>query len=500
MLRHWCRAGAVRKEFGLPNYLLQAWARVGCPALDGRLVRTKPDPEHVGYHLYFHADIRRALAAIKAPVEEFDADGAHWICFDLAVTRHSVHESTLRNWSTSGCPARGGLKIRLRKKLFASGGTKKLYERQFLDEAELKEAVANRPHRDSPRGAPNGWMTAAEVRNEFGLSKTFLNIWRRCRSSLLGGRQIANRIAQCTTVGRYGPMPYMGRVYRRADLEELTSNRRRQAGVKPDADWWSARVAMQRYGFHNATLHYWRVVSCIYLGNNQLLRARKERNIASDGRLGDFWLYYRPDLDLIARRKAVPADPVFRDDEGAWLPQRVAWERHRIYARTLIRWRTRSCRHLGGRKLNAKRVALWSVRNKHGLEWVYHEGDLRWILACRRGAADADGKVAPGTCNADLQATLLPSASVGAADVSAPEPLKTAGLNDPFAPYEPAGYFLKFDIAGDTLRQARLRGQLPAKSNMRKSRWFYSVPKARDLWWESFDVWEQRQRVRGSKP
>jgi hypothetical protein len=72
----------------------------------------------------------------------------------------------------------------------------------------------------------------------------------------------------------------------------------------------------------------------------------------------------------------------------------------------------------------------------------------------------------------------------------------TGGDVDAFAPYEPPSYFLKFDISSDTLRQARRRGSLRGLQRARTARCLYSVPMARELWWDKLEAWEERQRMR----
>lgn len=495
----WLRPGEVWEQFRIQDYVLRAWAHRGCPALDGARIRSEADDRHRNYHVYWRPDLERALAAITSPpVDEFDEGGFHWVSAKVAAPRYKVTRPLLYRWHHKGCPwLEHGAKLQVKTRRLASSNTKKVYERWFFNEDQLKDAARARSQRRAPTEAERKWLTATEVQLEWGRSKTFLHTWAHRRCPLLGGRRLTSQFQQREGRGRYGTIAKRRRVYLRADLETLARSRAAGANSSDDGHWLTAQHALDQFGFDEASLHYWRARSCIYLDDRKTLLARKEPSLTKDGRPKEVWKYYKPHLQLIAQRRAASASGVYRENGGTWLTQRSAVARYGVYSADLTRWRARPSARLGGRTLRARRVQTWSARNKHGLQWVYHEGDVGTLVgaSCHSAEGAGAGTVSGFDSNVSEQAheVTAHAPAVGAdGHRNGPEP-------DPDAPYEPPAYFLKFDISSDTLRQTRCRGSLPGRLQGKNGRWLYSVPVARRLWRAKFEDWEQKRRAPGEK-
>lgn len=282
----------VQRHYNIPGHYLWRWHRNGCPALRRKL-RAVRHPRHGRHLLYWRADVAKAAAAITPPVDDFDEAGERWVWSTAATRRYGITVPTLLRYRDRGCPLLPGKpKLRTRRRLVATIGTARLYERVYFRERDLEQITAAR------RGAKahSYWMTRQELRDAgVPVSSTTLGRWQ----------------AYCLALGRRlktkrNPRHRHHRLYWRPDIEAI------KAAIIPACDefedaggrWvWMERAA-DVYQLPPSTLDGWTRRGCPYLDGRKL-KARV-RLLSSDGAFKLVERRFLPEQDLKAIVAARP--------------------------------------------------------------------------------------------------------------------------------------------------------------------------------------------------
>jgi len=143
-----------------------------------------------------------------------------------------------------------------------------------------------------------------------------------------------------------------------------------------------ADVAAMRCGVSVDTVHQWRKNGCS--------RWRGRKPAAIRERVGDgrrTWLYwFLCEDDVTAIMGALGRDSrEFEDSSGErWISAKLAHDRYGYNSQSLLRWRTRGCPALGGKKIASRQRK--APRRRTGLlrlTWFYRESDLTKIAKAR---------------------------------------------------------------------------------------------------------------------
>jgi hypothetical protein len=168
------------REHGVPRpVILTKWAKY-CPAL-ARAVRSKPYPGKP-WILYHVADVKRALAKILTPCEQFRDHCGHWLSLSLAAEQCEVPKWDIEKWCKGHCPWTTSGKIdsifRVVMRADGSGLTRK----RFVLESSLKSALSRR------KPAGENWLFVDEAVEQSGKSAETLSVVGRKPQVKLGGR------------------------------------------------------------------------------------------------------------------------------------------------------------------------------------------------------------------------------------------------------------------------------------------------------------------------
>lgn len=344
---------------------LGRWAKTGCPLLDGRKLRTKPNPKNMTETLYSKADIARIVEGrknIHSDDQPFVDRGVKWIPATLLQKQGRFFSSVLHKWHVKGCNMLGRkLDERSEYARCQDGNFRWL---NFYRENELAEI-------EKARTAPlnEDRIGLSEAIRQFPISQPTLERFTEDAHPRLNGRRLDKRLTPVKTRLHSGQVTIRRMpTYSREELQAITDRHKKVEPPDP-AVWLSTQDATRLLGLTSTRcLRTWSTVPKHpkARGNHRAKGRRGYR--APDGQLfhirGDWHLveragrvmhavyYMRADIEAIVSFRKQWAEDVatepFVDSEGRWHRLRALSKAKRISYRALegrLRFRKPVDRH-----------------------------------------------------------------------------------------------------------------------------------------------------------
>jgi hypothetical protein len=158
-----------------------------------------------------------------------DGDGSHWLTRNgVAATYADLPATSLRRWARKPCRFLAGRKIGSRRvdpPGPRSSGRVRVYRKEDLDALDRARQPAG------PDAPPRpGWLTAAQVVAQYGVSRKFCGYWQEKDSTRRSGKALRRAWAENATQHRGSPRRV--RIY---NLEDVEAIQRGEESQRPGA-------------------------------------------------------------------------------------------------------------------------------------------------------------------------------------------------------------------------------------------------------------------------
>jgi hypothetical protein len=245
----WLDVREVREQYGHGAKKLRGWAREGCPALDGRKLRSRRtlrrrEDGEVRRVVAFSADDLDRIAA-AAP----SADPHEWLTADQAGEQYGFTETTLWRWATKGgCAYLPGKKLGAvnRPERIADGRWVAVRRYSRKDLAVIADQLRTCDHTTPYEDDEGTWIPEGEAVRRTGIKQQVLAYWRKrtlgqASRRKTGGRfgrpLIPDRDLRSKIIARKGKKIRRGalRVLHWGDLQRIVAARAGRAPAEPAA-------------------------------------------------------------------------------------------------------------------------------------------------------------------------------------------------------------------------------------------------------------------------
>jgi len=308
---NWIRGRLCVVRYGVTRSERLRGRRRGSTPLNGR--RLAYQQFRLGRHLvwfYLESEIAAIATARATDIHVIEDADARWLWERLVASRLQIGIKIVQRdqWPLPG--GRSFVPRSRYERVWGGAGRTQRYDRRFLLEKDVREyeSLIQEALAYVPKD-PN-WLTLAEAKRKFNVSRPQIDCWSQNRQWKLEGRKLRREKFPSRRPHWGSGRPELTWHYFRPDLERLTDPSWPDYPVYRDADgeWLPAQSVRKPYGFNKTALRRWQQNGCPRLGGREL-RAQRVQFCLTGAADGKAWVYHDDDLQQIHEaRKNPPPD------------------------------------------------------------------------------------------------------------------------------------------------------------------------------------------------